>query len=805
MNCIKIILISILLFSVTIPFLQAQDSRRADSLFSKGAALLQKGRYRESIPYLQQSMELYEQLPEASDNSAYAALWKGIAYYYLFDYKNAIRDCESALEKSRKKNIKELVLSSSLYLAQSYYAIDNWLKANELYLSTLEIIKENNNIEYYPSVYEGLGNVHYAWGKYDSAEKHYLEALEYALKSNVEESIVSLKLALGKIYHARYEMDKTIEAYNKILERPNIEKSRFYGIILNSMGMAYFQKNETDTALIYYQDALIIAEQQQNVIEMLRLYIHIGGVLHNKEKYNDALKYYNSALPLAEANQRTGDMSICLFNMGIAYVFLEDFDQAITYLIKSVELKEQLRISASGKDRMDYMAAVVHVHQWLASVYLHMGKYSEAIDILENTTAKYLREQLNQNSKGNILDFNGVLNYQKGIPDTQAIIRFGSSSLPWHSILSITNNKINGIFTSPDDLLALLPPSSYSDFQKMDESHRGLTIIRPERYSSTQMSFDDLIKYYRMLLISKGNIRQIKRIGRLLYDYLIEPVQNEIKDKDQLIIIPDGILAFLPFETLLMPNGKYLIEEYDIYYVQSLAVSQMITQRDYPVSRSEFLGIGGSNYENQNTSISESIYDNLPINEWSNLPGTLEELENILKLYKNGEILTGNEASESMIKSLSVSNNLKTYKVLHFATHGFVLPEQPDLSAIVLTRNIKDENDGYLNINEITNLEIEADFINLSACETGLGKIYGGEGVVGLSQAFLIAGANNLSVSLWQVSDESTRDFMTGFYKLIINSNLSYFNAMATMKRKFINSDDYNHPFYWAPFVFYGK
>ncbi len=805
MSCSKIILIPILLFSVTIPSLQAQDSRRADSLFSKGAALLQKGRYRESIPYLQQSMELYEQLPEALDNSAYSALWKGIAHYYLFEYENAIRDFESALEKSRKKNIKELVLSSSLYLAQSYYAIDDWLGANELYLSTLEIIKENNNIEYYPSVYEGLGNVNYAWGKYDSAEKHYLEALEYAIKSNVEESIVSLMLAMGKIHHARYEMDKAIEAYNKILERPNIEKSRFYGIILNSMGMVYFQKNETDTALEYYQKALEIAEQQQNVIEMLRLYIHIGGVLHNKENYIDALEYYNSALPLAEANQRTGDRSICLFNMGIAYVFLEDFDQAISYLLKSVELKEQLRVSASGKDRMDYMAAVVHVYQWLASVYLHMGKYSEAIDILENTTAKYLREQLNQNPNENKLDFNGVLNYQKGIPDTQAIIRFGSSSLPWHSILSITNKKINGIFASPEDLLALIPPSSYSDFQKMEEPHRGLTIIRPEKFVSTQMSFDDLIKYYRMLLVSKGNILQIKRIGRLLYDYLVEPVQNEIKDKDQLIIIPDGILAFLPFEALIMPNGKYLIEEYDIYYVQSLAVSQMINQRDYPHDRSEFLGIGGPNYENQNKPRSQSIYDDLSINEWNNLPGTLEELENILKLYKNGKTLTGDEASESMIKSLSVTNNLKKYKILHFATHGFVLPEQPDLSAIVLSRNNKDENDGYLNINEITNLEIEADFINLSACETGLGKIYGGEGVVGLSQAFLIAGANNLSVSLWQVSDDSTRDFMTGFYELVINSNQSYYKAMATMKRKFINSDVYNHPFYWAPFVFYGK
>ncbi len=149
---------------------------------------------------------------------------------------------------------------------------------------------------------------------------------------------------------------------------------------------------------------------------------------------------------------------------------------------------------------------------------------------------------------------------------------------------------------------------------------------------------------------------------------------------------------------------------------------------------------------------------------------------------------------------------------MHFATHGDADPadlriHQP-LSVAAARPALTKGNDGFLRAGEISHLKLEADFVNLSACETGLGAFYSGEGVVGLTQAFLIAGANGLSVSLWQVADESTAAFMTALYHLAQEQQLSYADAMTAVKRRFIRGDfddAWKAPYFWAPFTYYGQ
>lgn len=205
-----------------------------------------------------------------------------------------------------------------------------------------------------------------------------------------------------------------------------------------------------------------------------------------------------------------------------------------------------------------------------------------------------------------------------------------------------------------------------------------------------------------------------------------------------------------------------------------------------------------------------SSYDSLGLTSMKNLPGTLKEVKDIKKIIDNAEIITDKGVTEKKVKALSTSGALANYKVIHFATHGLVVPEIPELSALVLSQfaDGQEGEDGFLNMREITDLKLQADFVNLSACETGLGRLYAGEGVVGLTHSFLIAGANGLSVSLWQVADVSTAEFMTAMYKLVENEGMDYVEAITEVKRRFIRGDfgeKYKAPFYWAPFIYYGK
>jgi CHAT domain-containing protein len=318
-----------------------------------------------------------------------------------------------------------------------------------------------------------------------------------------------------------------------------------------------------------------------------------------------------------------------------------------------------------------------------------------------------------------------------------------------------------------------------------------------------------------------------------LYTLLLGNVQEDLQEKKSLIIVPDGILNFLPFETLVDEQGEYLIENYQIGYAQSLAVLKLITERQHTSVRKSLLAFGGAVYNEQTYNVEMidnekqlaylqkqvdeavsrgsplgSVYASLGFS-WSNLPGTLDEVKRMKKVAPDAEIMTGKQVKETTIKEMSAEGRLGDYKIIHFATHGIAVPEIPELSALVLSQVWGEgEEDGYLNINEVINLKMKADFVNLSACQTGLGKLYNGEGVVGLTQAFLIAGANGLSVSLWSVADESTAQFMVTLYSLVENEGLTYLEAMSEVKRRFIAGDfgeAWKAPYFWAPFVYYGK
>jgi CHAT domain-containing protein len=204
------------------------------------------------------------------------------------------------------------------------------------------------------------------------------------------------------------------------------------------------------------------------------------------------------------------------------------------------------------------------------------------------------------------------------------------------------------------------------------------------------------------------------------------------------------------------------------------------------------------------------------------LPGTINEVKTIFSKFDQKQYNAKIELNENASESLLKSDEIKKYNMLHFATHGFVNSEKPELSGLLLAQindtaiteidaelnTGKEQNDGILYSGEIYNLELNADLVVLSACETGLGKIKKGEGIIGLTRALLYAGAKNIVVSLWQVSDESTSQLMINFYDNILQNGLrkpQYSKSLRKAKLKMISEGKYAHPFYWSPFILIGK
>ena len=204
-----------------------------------------------------------------------------------------------------------------------------------------------------------------------------------------------------------------------------------------------------------------------------------------------------------------------------------------------------------------------------------------------------------------------------------------------------------------------------------------------------------------------------------------------------------------------------------------------------------------------------NAYNVLGLSSWPDLPNTFSEVHKIKKVIKRSNIFTGKNVSERDIKELCDDWKFFDYKVLHFATHGLVVPEAPALSALVLSQ-FKDmgKEDGYLRTEEIAKMEIRADLVNLSAFDTGLGEIYENDGFTRLIHSFVLSGAKAVSVSLWRVADESTSQFMATMYGLVQDKDMNYLDAIAEVKRQFIDGDfgeKYKAPYYWAPFVYYGN
>jgi CHAT domain-containing protein/tetratricopeptide (TPR) repeat protein len=289
-----------------------------------------------------------------------------------------------------------------------------------------------------------------------------------------------------------------------------------------------------------------------------------------------------------------------------------------------------------------------------------------------------------------------------------------------------------------------------------------------------------------------NDFKTYETTGKSLRKVLVPRLPTAITE---VVFIPSGRLGTLPFEALFykpsagrdFSSTPFLLNRYAVGYEFSAG---LILQKAKRESKSENPSIFLC------APVSFPDRDNL-----SPLPATAQEVEKIGSLFADEAraVVTYQQANESRVKM----EDLTKYNYVHLATHGIVDEERPELSRIFL--HTGDHEDGNLYAGEIYNLKLNANLAVLSACQTGLGKISKGEGVIGLSRALVYAGAQNLMVSFWSVADESTAQLMTHFYeKLLREKNPNYRRELQYAKQQLMREGKFSLPFYWAPFVVIG-
>ncbi len=418
-----------------------------------------------------------------------------------------------------------------------------------------------------------------------------------------------------------------------------------------------------------------------------------------------------------------------------------------------------------------------------------------------------------------------------------------------------------------DSVAELMNNSMYSSFKVKSEEYAS-AVDSLLKSGKLKMAMNDAgnVSHLRGIVIEKNkdtlSSEEVMDSIKNLYGYFAErlitkEVYEYLNDVDNIYYCPDGNLWTMPVEGIIIRDFKqdkyfYLGDRFNLAYIQSLSVLNMLSSKKQIVKEDaiDFIGFGGASYPFTITEMGgnkittrklplndfelKSMVNDIPENfltydparnnieyfqnkglSWVDLPNSKVEIFEAANIFSNNMTFMGPAVSEERVKYLSENGTLAKAKVLLFSVHGYMEKDNPQMSSLVMSltdkiatqdlERFKIVDDGYLNANEIINLKLNNPFVILSACETGKGKVEGGEGVAGLSQSFFIAGAKSVLVTLWSIGDESTQNFMKIFFKKIKDGQPPFIALRETKKEYREKFDKYQAPFYWAPFVLYGS
>lgn len=283
-----------------------------------------------------------------------------------------------------------------------------------------------------------------------------------------------------------------------------------------------------------------------------------------------------------------------------------------------------------------------------------------------------------------------------------------------------------------------------------------------------------------------------------LYALLLAPVEDELRGVRSLVIVPDGALWRVPFSALVDREQKYVAERWAVTLAPSITTYRIMIERDRvqkPGART-LLAVSNPTIDRNVKANVTSYYRNADLGP---LPHAEWETNALRAIYgaERSTTLSGSHARESAVKAAAWEHG-----ILHFATHGIFDDRSPMYSRLVLARDETSGDDGYLETWEIAKLDLQAELVVLSACDTARGTVGGGEGVMGMAWSFFVAGARSTVATQWKVNSASTATLMVAFHRELATSGRA--ESLRRAQLSLLRQPGYAHPFYWAPFVVIG-
>lgn len=545
---------------------------------------------------------------------------------------------------------------------------------------------------------------------------------------------------------------------------------------------------------------------------------------------NDAKALAFSLGSLAEPALKSEQRVAALVAAARAYRGLAMADPGMDAALEAIEIREGIDRRISGDEQQRALAsnATSECYEVAAEIALDRGDVVQALAFLERGRARVLTDILENGRPGSMAEADAALQKRQAVLDGE-VARIsnelaGAAALPRRAATRLNEQlaearsarasfadgvrawtqRRQGIRHQVNTGQILehgrrLPPGTVALEYFLGDSALHIFVISRDEAgmprvlvrelavdrATVERTVNDFLK-----MLSDSDLR-VESAARKVYDILIKPVADDIAAADALLIVPDEFIWSVPFAALVDRRGRFLVQEHAIVYAPSItAYAAIADSRPSRPAAASLLAIGNPALKapGGNASIREAEL----------------EAEAVGALYdRRTTVLTRQEATEGRTRKA-----LPDATIAHFATHAILDDINPMYSHLMLAHDRDAASDGRLESWEVAQLSLNTDLVVLSACETARGRVGGGEGVIGLTWSFLLAGAHSVVATQWKVASDSTAELMIAFHRSLRAGKggpaLQKALSLREAQLHLIGRARTRHPFHWAPFVLLG-